>query len=552
MSYYFYNVNELPIIICPPPNIDAHKKKLASVQCNALFHKTSFMSAPFMHSLTCLIEWMLFANSDTNKNAIPRPRRKWFIQNYIVLGKGVSSRINQTYLVTKLNGLPFAIKTPRKDYYKTTHHEYMVGRYGINRLRNLCPNFMYTMSIFYNTQKELKLVLEKIRGETFSLYIKNLIHKKYSPDESREFLKHFIQIILSLELGQETVFFTHYDLHAGNIIVKKVTNPIPKLRYPIFDGVYEIDDVKHIPTIIDFGHSCIKYEKGFIGSIGSGAFPEYGMYPFYIPGVDLFKLLFSLWKDFFMEQKNKKWIKKQFDIASMGIRLFDFFDYLLSEFYHIQIINPKANYPPYVKYMDPASLFDSFYNGTHLTTIYRSPLQLLTFLKRCHKKILTYFGIQDFPWKITSSHPYYMQDTKPSQQLTRCFQETYCTSLIHQSDAHKIFSLSWRTTDTHKGIEVFEKILTSKNKNIPHLGLTDVKLIEAYLRPVDDWEAFTQKCDYIATKIRQGKEKEIDQVTFSYYHDNIDTLMYFYRIFICLTGYVSYLHYRFKKGKTEE
>ena len=75
-------------------------------------------------------------------------------------------------------------------------------------------------------------------------------------------LSILLQLLITLQLGQSTVNFTHYDLHGSNVIVrslKSTSDLILGLRYDkTASNLFFVPMLGHVPVMIDFGRSYVK------------------------------------------------------------------------------------------------------------------------------------------------------------------------------------------------------------------------------------------------------------------------------------------------------
>lgn len=170
-------------------------------------------------------------------------------------------------------------------------HEYLVGL-TLNTLRSKTPCFMYTYGIFncnipveekvhreidysnieeeekYITSKEYilnypkknirlckgtvptpHLVTEYIKGISFTTFLKDI------PDFD-SLGKIVLMIFISLAIAYEEVGFTHYDLHANNIIIREL--PEEKTFEFVHQNKSYVVKTKYLPVIIDYGLSTVK------------------------------------------------------------------------------------------------------------------------------------------------------------------------------------------------------------------------------------------------------------------------------------------------------
>jgi len=108
---------------------------------------------------------------------------------------------------------------------------------------------------------------------SFSTYIDRM---RYLTDQDQIYTleKNIVNILIllmhGLQIAQDTLDFTHYDLHASNVLIIELSEPeIFKLKYKVGDRNKEINVVSNvIPYIIDYGRSFVipskvKKDPGF-------------------------------------------------------------------------------------------------------------------------------------------------------------------------------------------------------------------------------------------------------------------------------------------------
>lgn len=144
-------------------------------------------------------------------------------------------------------------------------HEFLIGTY-LNTFRKDTPNFVYT----YNTMECLApsnpikgsvnqickngekyaqhIILEYIEGETLGELLPRL--------SVSELGKIFLCIFCSLEIVNSGIGFNHYDLHAGNIIIRKENRPV-SFKYLLPNGETVLVNTQYVPVIVDYGFSRI-------------------------------------------------------------------------------------------------------------------------------------------------------------------------------------------------------------------------------------------------------------------------------------------------------
>ena len=294
--------------------------------------------------------------------------------------------IENEEVVYNLNNC-FNIKMIEKKCYNIDNldsfmNEYYIGTKIINYLRFIIPNFVFT---FYLEQKKLNIyknppldISKNNCISVFSEYIDSISFKNFNNliienNNYLEFLSVFFQIICSLEVAQQTFQFTHNDCHIANILIRpNYNNEI--IEYPIFDEIYEFKTSIYIPTIIDFGYSVGKTneKKNIFNSIN---FPEYGYFPFFIPGTDIVRICINL---YVLNYEKSSPIKK-------------FLEFILEKFF-------KINLNEFLNNADIISEY--YYNFFHSQSIYKNPLELLNFCHYEYKTIFEIFSISSFPMTI--------------------------------------------------------------------------------------------------------------------------------------------------------
>ena len=173
------------------------------------------------------------------------------------------------------------VKSYPSRLYGQSLREYLIGLTVINPLRNITPCFVQTLGGFNHTPTETCIIYEKIRGNTLA----TMLQEGLSFDS---WLRLFVQILLSLELAQRNTGFTHYDLHADNIVVGTQD---PK-DYSIFldDLTYNVTNPNMVPVIIDLGTSSTLINGRFIGAYD---YVNSGIFHFIVAGHDMYKLMVS-------------------------------------------------------------------------------------------------------------------------------------------------------------------------------------------------------------------------------------------------------------------
>lgn len=195
------------------------------------------------------------------------------------------------------------VKSPKDPQNDDLLHEYFIGTFGTNSLRSSIPNFAYILGIFrcsppYIAEDEALTYCQNDdpNNQVYYVLYENVTDsvtlQKFIEDGCtwEDYLSILIQVTLALDLAYVNIDFTHYDLHDGNILVKRLPQPI-YVPYPIDDiGTRGYLYTQYIATIIDYGFSHIKYNDKHFGAadLSVGIYPDRSY-----PLADIFKLLWS-------------------------------------------------------------------------------------------------------------------------------------------------------------------------------------------------------------------------------------------------------------------
>lgn len=243
-------------------------------------------------------------------------------------------------------------------------HETIVGFYATNKLRELGnPNFAYVYGYFEckdtlksdglilntnNGKKSAHILYENIEGISFERFCQTCTKE--------EFILVFAQILFSLKHANELFDFTHYDLHLGNLNVRKITNYDFSIKYPLKNNPIFCKSNGNVVTFFDYGRSHIKIDGIDFGITD----PDYGFSqvfndrPFYL--TDSYKILMSslcaIWYD-----NNNIDVTELFELTTYfnGYNLKSKMD-IGNIYKELESINKQRLYLPYCK--NTASLTD--------------------------------------------------------------------------------------------------------------------------------------------------------------------------------------------------
>lgn len=168
------------------------------------------------------------------------------------------------------------IKTPRKSDADALGYEYLMGR-RLNQLRRYMPHFSMTMLWFKCTGENNGstplctgiprgmrdfLVVERVEPGTMFASLVGL-----SPEE---WLSIVLQVLCALQIAQDRLEFTHYDLHDGNVLIEEMPRSAVN---PVF--VYQIGARRVVvpvvrrrcPVIIDYGRAHMRRDPAFLARL---------------------------------------------------------------------------------------------------------------------------------------------------------------------------------------------------------------------------------------------------------------------------------------------
>lgn len=191
----------------------------------------------------------------------------------------------------------FIVKA-RKDG-KPITHEAVIGFYVANPMRNIVPNFAYVYGLAYCSPPKIdgkEIITWCSSQSTVGTY---LVMENISGARSLEVTIHdvpvgevrkiYLQIFSALSVAYELHGYTHYDLHAQNVLVKELSTEV---AIPIYVAVKQLRGyviTKYVPVIIDYGYSRAKIGPFALGVLGLETFGVTHKDPF--PMYDIYLLI---------------------------------------------------------------------------------------------------------------------------------------------------------------------------------------------------------------------------------------------------------------------
>jgi len=176
--------------------------------------------------------------------------------------------------------------------HRTNHFALVYGKVFCGFDDRIDPDLNVDLSIIKlcdsASEKKIHLVYEYIRNtstksvHTFRQYIQLLRSDKYSREQKLkiegDLIKLLIILMYTLQVAQNNLEFTHYDLHMSNVLVVQL-NRAEKVRIKYNNKeIFIVTDV--IPHIIDYGRSYVNPEyvkgddNGILNFSGQGTFTD--------------------------------------------------------------------------------------------------------------------------------------------------------------------------------------------------------------------------------------------------------------------------------------
>jgi len=327
--------------ICKIDKLMKLQKELGSVNPET-FRKSihhNFYDPIIMKQAMCLTSSILYLSSSEKTKMFKRNLEEvipadWRIRNWIrnlkKIGEDSSVGIATTGSLENSSNV-FVVKAPvSSEDNNEMLHEWFIGIYGTNKMREYIPNFAYVYGGFKCSPLSINQsdIFDKGNALTWctgnSRNLDYLVYENIFPSMSfydytencsfEEYLDKYLQILFSLDMANRLIGFTHYDLHGENVLIRRLTD-IPSKSYGIDDNFekfyipYDLDGKKYylktdaISTIIDYGRSHIIYNKKHYGPY---MFFEYGYRPNAVfPLHDAYKLLLGSLKSMIRFQNDK-------------------------------------------------------------------------------------------------------------------------------------------------------------------------------------------------------------------------------------------------------
>lgn len=306
---------------------------LDDVTLNDKLATVDTLDASIHDNLSCAVDTVIYDGS-VKGNLAPLPReriRNWFPEIRQIGLESVEGYALRTSFTTNSN--LFVVKAPRNPNNDDLMHEAIVGFYALNKLRHVIPNYMYVYGYTKCSPPSLQnktpvtwcsssnpgvsyLITENIQdGIPFSDWI-------VQPNITlKDFIAVILQVFNALNLGYKYYGYTHYDLHHGNVMVRRFDKVVAIPYFGNHTTVQGYIASSYVPYIIDYGYSRITIGGVGFGKIGLEDYGIEGDQPF--PMYDVYKLLGFLSEKVYLSSENHQNIN---DIRNALNIMFSFFN----------------------------------------------------------------------------------------------------------------------------------------------------------------------------------------------------------------------------------
>ena len=164
------------------------------------------------------------------------------------------------------------IKIPKKrdGSVDSLKYEYSMGCHLRKTLCKMLPNFMKVYGYIHKNDNEYLILQRIMPGKTLRELVKENPLPQFKSIRCKELMSIVLQTLCSIQVAQNVVDFTHYDLHFGNIVIREDDNSPKEIKYTYHDRKNVTHTVtvpiydNRIAVIIDYGRThTLKSPKCF-------------------------------------------------------------------------------------------------------------------------------------------------------------------------------------------------------------------------------------------------------------------------------------------------
>jgi hypothetical protein len=267
---------------------------------DGLFESTDTLNSSIHSDLACIVSAVVHPQTLGTGAPLARERiRQWFVSLRQIGKPSVEGYALATSFSSDTS--LFVMKSPRKPEGDQLVHEAAIGILALNKLRAWVPNFMYV----YGYARCSPPVLENKEPVTWcssdtpavsyliSENIRNAVTIGDFITEPQvtiaDILGVYLQVFNALNVASKAHGYTHYDLHGGNIMIRKFPTPIAVPYYAtnsVAEGPVGYVVSQYVPYIIDYGYNRIAVDGVSLGKLGleraginpALSFPMYDVY----------------------------------------------------------------------------------------------------------------------------------------------------------------------------------------------------------------------------------------------------------------------------------
>ena len=168
----------------------------------------------------------------------------------------------------------FIVKSPQDAQNPTLLHEYIVGVYGLNQVRQVIPNFAYVLGGFRCSMPVVDDETNKVSAwcNNNKYPIDYVVYENVVPSETmkdwvakscnfKDWLTYYLQILYATQIAADAIDYTHYDLHDENVLRRQISDSSDSFAIPYkTERGIEYLMTNAVATIIDYGLAHIKYQ----------------------------------------------------------------------------------------------------------------------------------------------------------------------------------------------------------------------------------------------------------------------------------------------------
>jgi hypothetical protein len=268
---------------CARLNTDRFKKYVVNFfhiddpLIRSVTHSAGTFSGKVHEDLKCVVEASLYVPPGVDWVTMKELARATFSEVRRIGKESSYGLVFATHFLGEDQVLVFKVS---KETDASLFHEIFVAFYCTNALRQVIPNFMYIYGYFRcagpvdsvwcsGGGSVIYAVLEYLPGRTVRDYI-------ISDDCTVSgFMLMYVQVITALAVAYAKCGFTHYDLHANNVLLRRFSGPV---TVPVYNGATAIS-TQEVAVIIDFGAANIRHNGKNYGTRNEAIGIEDNPYP---------------------------------------------------------------------------------------------------------------------------------------------------------------------------------------------------------------------------------------------------------------------------------